>query len=78
MEVLWLSPSLPIAPLAEQMIDRIPLQIRYFLRGLGGDKSVSELASFLLFHPDFCEKLIHLGRYDVEQQEDKIEEFLYG
>ena len=75
-DVLWLSPSMPIAPLAEDMMDKIPIQIRYFLRGLGGDKSVSELASFLLFHPDFCRQLIDLGRADVQRQEQEIEEFL--
>lgn len=77
-DVLWLSPSLPIAPLAQELMHRIPVQIRYFLRGLGGDVSVSELASFLLFHPDFCQRLLHLGRWDVEQREEQIEEFLYG
>lgn len=75
-DVLWISPSEPIAPLAEDMMDKIPIQIRYFLRGLGGDKSVAELASFLLFHPDYCRRLIDLGRADVQKQRDKIDQFL--
>ena len=77
-DVMWLAPSLPIAPLARQLMHRIPAPVRYLLRGLGGDRSASELATYLLFHPDFCGRLLHLGRYDVQQREDEIEAFLYG
>ncbi len=76
-EVFWLAPSKPFAPLAEDMMNRIPFLIRYLLRGLGSDHSASELASYLLFHGDFCRRLIDLGRQDVAAQRRPLEEF-YG
>ena len=75
-EVLWIAPSRPIAPLAREMISRIPPQIRYLIHGLGGDQAAAELASYLLFHPDFCTLLLKLGRLDVLNRKDEIEEFL--
>lgn len=75
-DVLWLSPTQPIAPIARELMSRIPAQIRYLLRGLGGDQSTAELASYLLFHPDFCGRLVQLGRQDVERQAKELEEFL--
>lgn len=77
-EVLWLAPSRPIAPLAKEMMSRIPTQIRYLIRGLGGDHAAAELASYLLFHPDFCTLLLTLGRLDVLKRKDEIESFLFG
>jgi NTE family protein len=75
-DVLWLAPSKSIAPLAREMMDRIPTAVRYLLHGLGGDRASAELASYLLFHPDFCTTLMDLGRADVAAQEDKIWNFL--
>lgn len=77
-DVLWLSPTEPIAPMARELMNRIPGQIRYLLRGLGGDRSTAELASYLLFHPDFCGRLVQLGRRDVARQKEQLEEFLLG
>ena len=75
-DVLWLAPSRPIAPLAKEMMSRIPPQIRYLIHGLGGDQAAAELASYLLFHPDFCTLLLTLGRLDVLKRKDEIEAFL--
>ncbi|MFA7479057.1 MAG: patatin-like phospholipase family protein [Vulcanimicrobiota bacterium] len=75
-DVLWLAPSQPIAPLARKMMNRIPLPVRYLLHGLGGDRASAELASYLLFHPDFCGTLIDLGRADVAAREEEIARFL--
>lgn len=75
-DVLWLAPSRPIAPLARELMNRIPAPVRYLLHGLGGDRASAELASYLLFHPDFCVTLMDLGRADVAAQEEKIWNFL--
>lgn len=77
-DVLWLAPSEPIAPIARSMMHRIPPQIRYLLHGLGGDRASSELASYLLFHPEFCNRLIELGRRDVRHRREEIRHFLNG
>jgi NTE family protein len=77
-DVMWLSPSRAIAPLARELMNRIPPQIRYLLHGLGGDRASAELASYLLFHPDFCNLLLKLGRLDVLRQEKEITEFLHS
>lgn len=77
-DVLWLAPSEPIAPIARSLMHRIPFQIRYLVHGLGGDRASSELASYLLFHPEFCGRLIELGRRDVRRRRDEIRHFLKG
>jgi NTE family protein len=75
-DVLWLAPSRPIAPLARQLMNRLPKAIRYLLHGLGGDRASAELASYLLFHPDFCVTLMDLGRADVAARESEIWNFM--
>jgi len=75
-DVMWLSPSRAVAPLARELMTRIPPQIRYLLHGLGGDRASAELASYLLFHPDFCSLLLKLGRMDVLLREKEIRDFL--
>lgn len=77
-EVMWLAPSAPLAPLAQEMMDRIPPLIRYLLHGLGGDRAAAELASYLLFHPDYCRRLIALGRSQALAQQDQLADFLQG
>lgn len=77
-EVMWLAPSEPIAPIARKLMHRIPPMIRYLLRGLGGDTAASELASYLLFHPDYCGRLLELGVAQVRRDRDLISRFLEG
>ena len=77
-EVMWLAPSTPIAPIARELMHRIPPLIRYLLRGLGGDAAASELASYLLFDPDYCGRLLELGARQVYRDRDAIARFLEG
>jgi NTE family protein len=77
-EVMWLAPTQPIAPIARELMHRVPPLIRYLLRGLGGDAAVSELASYLLFHPDYCGRLLDLGARQVHRDRDAIARFLEG
>ena len=75
-DVKWVAPPRPIAPIAQKMIGRIPPLIRYLLHGLGGDRGAAELASYLLFHPDFCNQLMQLGREQVRNERQSLAEFL--
>lgn len=77
-DVLWLGPAEGFASLAHEMMHRIPPGVRYLLRGLGSDRAMGELTSFLLFDPAFCGELIRMGIRDVRQQADSIRAFFAG
>jgi NTE family protein len=74
-EVLWLRPSQNLTAIAADLAHRIPAVVRYLMRGLGSEESVTELSSYLLFDTAFCERLIDIGRADVEAAKDEIEAF---
>lgn len=77
-DVLWLSPTRHFSDLAREFADRIPAIVRYLMRGLGTDDETSELASYLLFDPEFCGRLIEAGRTDVAERRDEIHRFFAG
>jgi NTE family protein len=77
-EILSLRPSERIRELAAGALRRIPPAVRYLLRGLGPDESITELASYLLFEPEFCSALVELGRADVKTERDRIAAFFAG
>ncbi len=74
-DILWLRPSRQVRQLAVEVAHRIPRIVRYLMRGLGSDPSVTELTSYLLFDPAFCEPLIELGRADVRAERRRIDAF---
>ncbi|NNL66827.1 MAG: hypothetical protein HKP30_11325, partial [Myxococcales bacterium] len=74
-DVLWLSPSQHFSTLAREFADRIPPIVRYLMRGLGTDEETSELASYLLFDPEFCGRLVEVGRADVAERREEIARF---
>jgi NTE family protein len=74
-DVLWLAPSRSIGAIAGELAHRIPPIIRYLLRGLGSDEATTELASYLLFDAEFCQRLIELGRRDVLAAGERIAHF---
>jgi NTE family protein len=77
-EVLWLRPSELVRELAGTLMDRIPPAVRYLMRGLGPDAAITELASYLLFDPEFCGRLVDLGRADVAAERETIARFFAG
>ncbi len=77
-DVLWLSPSRDFGSIAAELRHRIPAIVRYLMRGLGTDESITELASYLLFDTQFCGRLMELGRDDVRAQRDAVEKFFAG
>jgi NTE family protein len=73
--VLWLRPSQRIREIAAMLEHRVPRVLRYLMRGLGSDESVTELTSYLMFDPEFCGRLIDLGREDVARERARIAAF---
>lgn len=74
-DVLSLRPSTSIGAIAGELADHIPAIVRYLLRGLGSDEATRDLASYLLFEPEFCGRLVELGRNDVHASRAEIERF---
>ncbi len=74
-DVLWLRPSGRVRALAAEHAHRIPRLVRYLMRGLGPDDAITELSSYLLFAPEFCDALIELGRADVAAERERIATF---
>ena len=77
-DVLWLRPSMDVGALAAELSDRVPPIVRYLMRGLGTDESISELVSYLLFDPAFTGRLIEAGRADVRAAKNEILRFAAG
>jgi NTE family protein len=73
--VLWIQPSQDFTALAAEFSHRIPAVMRYVMRGLGSEEAMTELTSYLLFDPEFCARLIEVGRADVEAARPSIEAF---
>ncbi len=74
-DVLWLSPSRTFGEIAAEHRGSIPGVVSYLMRGLGEDEQTEELASYLLFDPTFCTRLVELGVADVAAREAEIREF---
>ncbi len=75
-DTLWVGPSEDIGEIALSYYKKLPRVVRYLLKGLGPDKQISTIVSFLLFDPVFCKKLIELGYKDGRNQSDQILEFI--
>ncbi|HSP98342.1 MAG TPA: patatin-like phospholipase family protein [Candidatus Dormibacteraeota bacterium] len=77
-DVLWLRPSIHIGALAAKLSDHVPPVVRYLMRGLGTDESITELLSYLLFDSAFTTTLIEAGRADVRAARAEILRFAAG
>jgi NTE family protein len=75
-DCLWIYPSFEIAEVANKKSHEIPRMIRYLLRGLGPLDELSEIASYLLFEPSYCQQLIERGFEDGMAEKDKIRKFI--
>ncbi|MDA9090948.1 patatin-like phospholipase family protein [bacterium] len=76
-EVLSISPSQSIDQIAEEHIHELPRSLKLFLKitGATAQGGGTSAASYLLFEPGFCRKLIALGHQDALDQEEAIREF---
>ena len=77
-DVLSISPSQSIDQIAQEHIHELPRSLKLFLRltGATAQGGGTSAASYLLFEPGFCRKLIELGYQDALTQQDAIETFL--
>jgi NTE family protein len=70
-----ISPSIDIGQLALVHAGRLPRVIRYLLKGMGKIEDASEITSYLLFDPKFCQTLIDVGYEDSMLVEDQLVKF---
>jgi NTE family protein len=77
-DIQVISPSEDIDYIADKYVQTLPRSVRTFLRISGGSSSDggANLASYLLFTPAFCQRLIDLGYKDGKNQMDDILQFL--
>lgn len=76
-DYLCITPSLPINELADEYIHELPRSVRMFLRATGATArgGGSSAASYLLFEPGFCGRLIDMGYDDTLRQEERVLRF---
>jgi NTE family protein len=75
-DVLVVSPSQPLAKIAERFTAEMPWTIRLLLRMIGGRKSGGILLSYLLSESKYTRALIDLGYQDAMKRRDEILRFL--
>src|SRR5690606_6572470 len=76
-EILCISPSQPLDRIAADHIHELPRSLRLFLRSIGAtpEGGGASAASYLLFEPGFCRRLIALGYADAMAQRRQIAAF---
>ena len=72
-----MSPSQDIDLLAEQYISELPFSLRSFLSvtGSSSEQGGVNIASYLLFTPQFCRHLIELGYQDTMDMKEQLANF---
>jgi NTE family protein len=79
-DCLVISPSEDIDRIADDHVNELPRSLRIFLRRTGSRGNSGggvSIASYLLFTPEYCGKLIDLGYRDGMAQRDELQAFLY-
>ena len=79
-DCLVISPSEDIVRIADEHVNELPRSLRIFLRRTGSTGNSGggvSIASYLLFTPEYCGKLIDLGYRDGMKQQEQLEAFLY-
>ena len=76
-DVLAISPTESIDSIAQEHLHELPRSLRLFLSltGATAQGGGSSAASYLLFEPGFCRKLIDMGMRDALAKETDIKEF---
>ncbi len=75
--LLTLRPSLDLGRLSQEFEFRLPTVFRFLVRGLGTRETESpDLLSFLLFQPDYINRLIRMGETDARARMGEIESVL--
>ncbi|CAA0088715.1 Uncharacterised protein [Zhongshania aliphaticivorans] len=79
-DCLVISPSEDIDRIADEHVSELPRSLKMFLRRTGSTGNSGggvSIASYLLFTPEYCGKLIDLGYRDGIAQRSELETFLY-
>lgn len=76
-QCLVVSPSEDIDRIADDHIKELPRSLRIFLSRTGSSGGGTSIASYLLFTPEYCGKLIDLGYRDAMREKTSLEKFLY-
>ena len=75
-DLLVLRPSVDIAKMASGVAPKLPRRLEVLTRRLGADEDKSpDWLSMLMFAPEYVERLIEIGRADVEARLDEIADF---
>lgn len=77
-EFVYLQPSVDLGAVAVDHFSRLPDTIKFLIGGLGSKRDASELASYLLFEPEYCGQLTEIGRADALKSEEAIVRLYYG
>ncbi len=76
-EVMVIRPSEDLGELATHYQKQIPTFVRFLLRGLGSEEGDSnDILSYLLFVPEFLQKLVDLGYSDARAEHNRLVRFL--
>jgi NTE family protein len=74
--LLVLRPSRDLAELARGTHDRLPVMMRYLLRGIGANRAGEDLLSYLAFERAYLRKVMRLGHRDTMARRREVEAFL--
>lgn len=75
LRVLQLRPSRNLGRIAAEEYARLPLAIRYLVRGLGSPEEAADLISYLHFEPAYTRRLLDLGYSDTRARADEVRAF---
>lgn len=75
LRVLLLRPSQNLGRIAAQEWSRLPLMVRYLVRGLGSPEEAADLISFLHFEPAYTRRLLDLGYSDTRARVSELRAF---
>ena len=79
--ILHLTPSKNLGDLVPELIDTLPIVLRYFIKGLGASDVLGQgrdLISYLAFTKEFITPLLQLGYEDTMMRKTEIIDFMSG
>ena len=69
--------GLSVGELAKKYRKLVPPIVRFLLRGMGSEQGdSSDILSYLLFVPEFLQKLVDLGYQDARAEHDRLLQFI--
>lgn len=76
-DIMVIRPSEDLGELATRYQHLVPPFVRFLLRGLGSEQGESsDILSYLLFVPEFLQKLVDLGYQDARAEHNRLERFV--